>query len=407
MRMNCSIKHPTKKIAGHIQLPSSKSISNRALIIQALCPKPFQIHNLSTAKDTVVLQKALKENSSAINIGDAGTAMRFLTAFLSTQESSFTIDGSSRMRERPIQLLVDALRQLGATIDYLGESGFPPLKVSEKCCKGGSISLNGSISSQYLSALLMIAPTLEGGLNIHLEGTIVSKPYIAMTLDMMRYFGVESQWEGNNIYIKEQSYQAKDICIEADWSAAAFWFELVALAEEATISLAGLHPNSWQGDQAALQLFAPLGVKHKFTGKGLQLHKGDCEKKLLSLNLIETPDLAQALACTIAGLNKSATLKGLQTLSIKETDRLTALQRELNKFGIETIIDHQSIQIPAATIKTPRKPLASYNDHRMLMCLAPMALLTGELTIEDMEVVHKSYPHFWSDLKKVGFELKY
>lgn len=404
--MNFLIKHPNKKIAGSIQLPSSKSISNRALIIQALCSEPFKIHNLSIAKDTQILQKALEGKTEDINIGDAGTAMRFLTAFLSTKKGSFSLNGSHRMQQRPIQALVDALNQLGAKITYLKTTGFAPLKITKNNLSGGTLSIHGGISSQYLSALLMIAPTLKGGITLNLKGTIVSKPYIKMTLSMMRYFGVESEWKGKKIRIKEQTYQAKDIIIEADWSAAAFWFELVALSEEGEVFLKGLTPDSWQGDQAALQLFTALGVQHNFSKDGLRLQKINCQKNHFSLNLVATPDLAQALCCTIAGLGKTAKINGLQTLNIKETDRLSALQKELNKFGLNTLIDNQSIQIEKSHLKTPNKALVGYNDHRMLMCLAPLALLSKELCIKDVEVVNKSYPDFWNDLKTVGFEIQ-
>ena len=403
--MNYSVKHPSKKLEGSITLPASKSISNRALIIQALCSKPFQIHNLSEAKDTRILQEVLQNTATDIYVGDAGTAMRFLTAFLSTQKGPFIIDGSKRMRERPIQLLVDALNQLDANISYLEKEGFPPLHIAGHIIQGGAITLDGGVSSQYISALLLISPTLEKGLTIHLRGTLVSKPYIEMTLSMMAYFGVESEWKGNCITIKQQSYQAKDLTIETDWSAAAFWLELVALAKEANIILQGPHSHSWQGDQSALALFAPLGIRHEFTPEGLLLQKAECITDENQYNLLSTPDLAQALCCTLAGLNKQANISGLQTLGIKETDRLAALQQELAKFSVQISIDKQSIRIGSASLQTPDASLASYNDHRMAMCLAPLALKTEGLIIQDVGVVDKSYPTFWEDLKKVGFKI--
>lgn len=404
--MNYLVKHPTKLLNGSIELPSSKSISNRALIIQALCTDALQIHNLSAAKDTLVLQEALNGNDRVINIGDTGTAMRFLTAYLSTQEGTYTIDGSERMRERPIKQLVAALNQLGANITYLENEGYPPVQINGKITQGGSIKIDAGMSSQYLSALLMIAPSLEGGLTLHLEGRVVSKPYIEMTLKMMQYFGIESQWIDNSIRIEEQSYRAKTLTVEADWSAAAFWFELIALADKGTIFMEGLQVESWQGDRAALALFTDLGVQYSFNEQGLSLQKGKSDKQHFSFHLLDTPDLAQTICCTLAGLNKTAVISGLQTLNIKETNRLKALQKELSKMGVHIKIDKQSIRMGGSNIQQSNNPLSSYNDHRMAMSLAPLALATDGIIIEDIEVVSKSYPTFWDDLKKVGFDIR-
>lgn len=403
--MNYRISHSSKKVEGDIQLPTSKSISNRALIIQALCSKPFQIHHLAKAKDTQTLQEVLQSDDTTINVGDAGTAMRFLTAFLSTKDDSFVIGGSERMRERPIEPLVTALNQLGANIIYLEKEGYPPIQSKGKITQGGSLKIDAGMSSQYLTALLLIAPTLTKGLTLHLEGTVVSKPYIEMTLQMMDYFGVKSHWIKNNITIPEQAYEVKDLTIEADWSAAAFWFELIALSNKGSVFIEGLQEKSWQGDQEALALFSSLGVEHRFTENGLKLQKGNCSKQHFIFNLLDTPDLAQAICCTLAGLNKSTQLSGLQTLSIKETDRLHALQKELGKLGVHTKIDKQSIQLESGHLQSPIQSLATHNDHRMAMCLAPLALATEEIIIEDIEVVSKSYPTFWEDLKKVGFKI--
>jgi 3-phosphoshikimate 1-carboxyvinyltransferase len=403
--MNYRISHPTKKVRGDIQLPASKSISNRALIIQALCSEPFEIHNLSEAKDTQVLQQILNDSSKEINVGDAGTTMRFLTGFLALQKGEHILTGSRRMRERPIRILVETLKTLGANISYLQKEGFPPLQIKGHKLLGGTLEVNSSISSQYISTLLLIAPTLEKGLTIHLKRTLVSKPYIEMTLSIMAYFGVESEWKGNCITIKQQVYQAKNITIESDWSAAAFWLEIVSLSRESNITLKGLHKNSWQGDQKVLSLFEGLGVKGNLTDNGLSIRKSGVINVLRQYNLLDTPDLAQPLISALAGTEKETLITGLQTLQIKETDRLKALKKELKKLGVKATINKQALKLRSINLQTPKEILATYNDHRMAMCLAPLALQTEGIIIQDIDVVEKSYPTFWEDLKKVGFKI--
>ena len=403
--MNYRISHPTKKVRGDIQLPASKSISNRALIIQALCSEPFEIHNLSEAKDTQVLQQILNDSSKEINVGDAGTTMRFLTGFLALQKGEHILTGSRRMRERPIRILVETLKTLGANISYLQKEGFPPLQIKGHKLLGGTLEVNSSISSQYISTLLLIAPALEKGLTIHLKRTLVSKPYIEMTLSIMAYFGVESEWKGNCITIKQQVYQAKNITIESDWSAAAFWLEIVSLSRESNITLKGLHKNSWQGDQKVLSLFEGLGVKGNLTDNGLSIRKSGVINVLRQYNLLDTPDLAQPLISALAGTEKETLITGLQTLQIKETDRLKALKKELKKLGVKATINKQALKLKSINLQTPKEILATYNDHRMAMCLAPLALQTEGIIIQDIDVVEKSYPTFWEDLKKVGFKI--
>ena len=403
--MNYLIEHPSKIVKGKIRLPASKSLSNRALIIQAICKEAFSISNLSEAKDTQVLKKALDTSSKTINIGDAGTSMRFLTAFFSIQKQEVVLRGSERMHERPIAPLVEALNALGANISYLEKEGYPPLYIQKGNIQGGTIQVNCTISSQFISALLLIAPTLPGGLTINLQGNLVSKSYLEMTLKMMSYFGIEYSWKSQTIYIKEQQYQAKDIYIENDWSAVTFWLETVAIAEKAQIELNGLCENSWQGDIKALSIFSKLGVNYQLDNNQLTLFKEPKKTPINQLNLIETSDIAQAICCTYAGLQKRLEVTGLSTLKIKETDRISALQSELKKLGVDTTTSKDSIIINEFNNHIETPIIKTHQDHRMAMCFAPLALRFEKLIIEDVDVVQKSYPTFWEELEKVGFTI--
>ena len=403
--MNYLIEHPSKIVKGKIRLPASKSLSNRALIIQAICKEAFSISNLSLAKDTQVLKKALDTSSKTINIGDAGTSMRFLTAFFSIQKQEVFLRGSARMHERPIAPLVEALNSLGANISYLEKEGYPPLYIQKGNIQGGTIQVNCTISSQFISALLLIAPTLSGGLTINLQGNLVSKSYLEMTLKMMSYFGIEYSWKSQTIYIKEQQYQAKDICIENDWSAVTFWLEIAALAKKAQIELNELYKDSWQGDIKALSIFSKLGVSHRFNNNQLILFKDTSQIPKKQLNLIETPDLSQAIFCTYAGLKQSVELTGLFSLKFKETDRIISLQSELKKLGINVKISQDSILIKEFNKYIEIPFIKTHQDHRMAMSFAPLALCFGKLIIENIDVVKKSYPTFWEELEKVGFTI--
>lgn len=403
--MNYRIKHPNNVLRGKLDLPSSKSLSNRALIIQALCHDSITLHNLSTAEDTLVLQEALNQEEANIDVGHAGTAMRFLTAYLATQEGSYILTGSERMKQRPIGLLVEALQEVGAEISYVGEEGYPPLHIKGKKLKGGEVSIDGSISSQFISALLLIAPTLHEGLDITLHKAVVSGPYIQMTLSIMQHFGIQTEKTSKGYRIAPQSYQANSLTIESDWSAAAFFLEMAALSEEANIVLPGLLKNSWQGDCQAAQLFEDFGLEIEFTNEGLSIQKEGIEKVKEAYDLLNTPDLAQALAATLVGLEKNCQLTGLQTLSIKECDRLTALQEEFKRFRVHADISSKSILLSGDTIDTPDHTLKTYDDHRMAMCLAPLALKCEEVIIENIGVVKKSFPNFWEELQKLGFTI--
>ena len=366
------------------------------------------IHGLSEAEDTWVLQEALKTEKQEITIGMAGTAMRFLTAYLAYKKGTYILDGAPRMRERPIGILVEALRRLGAHIHYLGKEGNPPLKIGDAPLHGGTIEIDGSVSSQFSSALLLIAPLLEKGIQLKLTGLILSEPYIKMTLALMKDFGIHSQWTGDTIVVPQQNYIAKTDQAEPDWSAAAYWYQMAALAKEADILLKGLKADSLQGDHQVAKYFETFGVYTTFTTAGAQLQKKKetIPPQSLRLDLSGQPDLAQSLAVTCVALGMDAQLSGLYTLPIKETDRLLALKNELEKVGAKVTIKEQSV----LEIKTSDRKAAgeihidTYGDHRMAMAFAPLSL-HGSITIKDTEVVKKSYPSFWEDLKNMGFEL--
>jgi len=427
------ISKANKKLKGTIDLPSSKSISNRILIIQALCKENFQLNNLAQAEDTQVLKQLLNSpactavsagrSEMELNAGAAGTTMRFLTAYLATRKGIRILTGSERMKERPISLLVNALRQLGANIEYLGNEGFPPLKIQGTTLTGSEVEIDGSVSSQYISALLLIAPTLPNGLIIKIKGLISSRPYINMTLKIMAHFGVKSEWKKNVIVVDPQEYIAKDFEIEPDWSAASYWYEMAALSNEVDLILNGLDKESLQGDFVVAKIFERFGIKTTFLNEGIHITKPDPVIRQVSpsydsgeiqYNLSNCPDLAQTLAVTCSALNIPVLFSGLNSLRIKETDRITALKNELSKVGIQVEeLNKESISInhsePAsrqAGLQTPSAELLTYQDHRMAMAFAPMAIELGEVRIKDPEVVNKSYPNFWNDLKTVGFEIE-
>ena len=403
--MSITLIHPTGILKGEIHLTASKSESNRALIIQALCDDAFEIDNLSISNDTVVLQQLLNSDENELSVNLAGTAMRFLTAYLSIQKQEVVLTGAQRMKERPIKVLVDALKQLGAEIYYEEKEGYPPLKISGKKLSGDQVIIEGGISSQYISALLMIAPTLEHGLIIEFEGEIISKPYINMTIEMMHYFGTNVQWEENSIVVKPGNYKANNFKVEADWSAASYWYSMVALAKEADITLFGLKGESLQGDSVVQEIYKSLGVVTELVDGGIRLTKNpEFKAKNLEVDFINCPDIAQTVAVTCAALNVNAKLIGLKTLRIKETDRIAALHTELKKLGFSVEVDNDDIIIN--TINSApfqfNEFVETYEDHRMAMAFAPIAL-QNIVTIEDKNVVAKSYPDFWRDLEGVGY----
>jgi 3-phosphoshikimate 1-carboxyvinyltransferase len=397
-------------INGKLNLPASKSISNRVLIINALCYNPYPVKNLSDSDDTQVLQQALFSNQNKFDIGHAGTAMRFLTAFLSKIVGEWEVTGSERMKQRPIGILVDALNQLGARIEYVEKEGFPPLKIFGSHLKGKTLELDGSISSQYISALLMIAPTIENGLVLKLKGDITSRSYVELTLKLMARFGIQYNWEGHTITVPEQNYLPGEFTVEADWSGASYWYQLLALAEKGEVLLENLQLDSLQGDAHIAGWFEQFGVFSEQKKEGVLLSKKvQIQPEKLELNFIENPDVAQTMACLCVAKKVPFHFSGLKTLKIKETDRIAALQNELAKFGA-TLIEPAEGElawdgnIDASKVK--KIPfIETYHDHRMALAFAPMALAGYTLEIDDPMVVTKSYPTFWEDLKKVGFEV--
>lgn len=403
--MNYRIFPPEEMIEATIELPLSKSISNRALIINALTADTKPIAKVAHCDDTDVMVEALSSQSSDVNIGAAGTAMRFLTAYFSVQEGrAVTLDGSERMRQRPIKALVDALRDCGASIEYLGEEGFPPLKISGRKLQGGDVALPASISSQYISALLMIAPLMAQGLRLTLEGEIMSRPYILMTLEMMRRQGVESEFDDNIITIAPSEYRYADIDVEADWSAASYWYEIAALST-GMVSLKGLKSPSLQGDSKIAGYFEHLGIDTQFSDGEVMLEPSPEQDARLELDMSEQPDLVQALAVTCCMLRIPFRFTGVETLRIKETDRLEALRVELDKLSFDLSIEgdnaiawyggqHPIIEQPC---------IDTYKDHRMAMAFAPVALYLPGVIINDVEVVSKSYPDYWEHLAQTGF----
>ena len=406
--MKYLIKAPEERLRASVQLPASKSISNRALILNALSYSPYDIQNLSDCDDTEVMVKALNSDSRDFDIKAAGTAMRFLTAFLSKIVGEWTITGTERMKNRPIKLLVDALNSLGARIEYMEKEGYPPLRIFGSALQGGEISLAGGVSSQYISALLMIAPLMEKGLTLHLEGNIISRPYINLTLQLMEQFGVKAIWNGQTIKILPQEYKPIRFTVESDWSAASYWYSIMALSKNAEIELLGLFKNSLQGDAAGAKLFAQLGVGTTFTDRGVMLkYNGNVTKKLI-YNFVNEPDLAQTFVVTCVLLNIPFRFTGLQALKIKETDRIEALKTELRKLGYLLTDSNDSIlEWNGERCEPEADPIiATYEDHRMAMAFAPAALVLPKgLKVADPEVVTKSYPAYWEDLRKAGFAL--
>jgi 3-phosphoshikimate 1-carboxyvinyltransferase len=412
--MNYKLSFSENILNGKITLAGSKSISNRVLIIQALCKNKFKIDALANANDTTLLAQLLQSKEEVLDAGPAGTTFRFMTAYLSLFGGKRVLTGSERMKQRPIKVLVDALRSLGASISYLENEGYPPLQITSGSIAGNKkLAIPANTSSQYISALLLIAPLLPGGLTLELTGKIVSRPYIEMTLGLMQYFGITHQWESQIIVIKEQPYDAKPFVVEADWSAASYYYAVAALSNRADIYLNGLFENSLQGDSALIEIFQHFGVKTEFTANGIRLLK---ERTTLPdafhYDFILCPDLAQTLAVVCAGLGVKGYFSGLETLRIKETDRIQALENEISKggchislFSSDSLSGKEVFEV-SGKFETNKTPVfKTYEDHRMAMAFAPLALLMP-IEIEEPHVVIKSYPDFWKDFKQLGFEIK-
>ena len=397
------------KIHTTIQLPSSKSISNRALIINALGHGTHQPENLSDCDDTRVMVRALNDDKETIDIMAAGTAMRFLTAYLSVTPGTRIITGTQRMQQRPIQVLVNALRELGADIEYVANDGFPPLRITGRKFEKDTISLPGNVSSQYISALLMIAPVLTNGLTIRLTGDIISRPYINLTLQLMNDFGVCAEWtDGHQLKVEPQVYHSIPLYVESDWSAASYWYQIVALSKEAEVTLPGLFKESYQGDSQVAGIFRSLGVETIYEDQTVTLKKSGNAIERLDYDFINQPDLAQTFVVTCALLNIPFRFSGLQSLKIKETDRMAALITEMRKLGyILRETDGAVLSWEGERCSAEEHPaIDTYEDHRMAMAFAPACLTLPEILINNPQVVSKSYPHYWEDLRQAGFIIK-
>ena len=405
--MQLSLAHTSKEIQGKLTITGSKSETNRLLLLQALYPE-LAIENKSNSDDSVAMEHALVSNENLKDIHHAGTAMRFLTAYFATKnESSIVLTGSQRMQERPIALLVDALRSLGADINYTKEEGYPPLEILGKDLAGGKVCLPANISSQYISALLLIAPRLKQGLELELEGEITSLPYIKMTLALLKRVGITSTFEGKIIRIPNQEDISNPAqTVESDWSSASYWFSAIALCDKGEVELSNYREDSLQGDAVLREIYAQLGVESKFNGSKLLLRKKEnfVLPASLELDLVEAPDIAQTIAVSCYGLGVACHLSGLHTLKIKETDRLVALENELSKLGASITIDEKSLRLAGTQSFQANQAIDTYHDHRMAMAFAPLALKVP-LSINDAGVVSKSYPSFWEDMKTTGYQV--
>ncbi|PLX11178.1 MAG: 3-phosphoshikimate 1-carboxyvinyltransferase [Marinilabiliales bacterium] len=408
--MNLKITSPNKEIKSFMSLPASKSISNRALIIKALCEKKFKIKNLSESNDTKVLTLALKDLSKqSFNIGAAGTAMRFLTAFFAITPGERILTGSERMKKRPIFELVNILNDLGANIEYAEKEGFPPLTINGQNLTSKPVKIKGNISSQYISALLMIAPHLNKKFELEIEGKILSKDYIWMTIHLMREFGINIEWNQNKILVEKGTYQHKELIVEGDWSSASYWFEIISLCNDSMIELTGLKKNSLQGDSVLPKLFKDIGVNSAFTNFGVRIKNVATSCKFFEYDFTDCPDLAQTIAVTLVAKNIPFKLTGLDNLSIKETDRIKALVTEFEKLGIHLNSNKTAIFWDGdESVKAPENHIVkTYEDHRMALAFAPLSIITKELEIENPDVVAKSYPDYWKNLERVGFKTRY
>ena len=396
-----------------ISLPASKSICNRVLTIVALSDGVGDVYNVSDCDDTNAIINAItmhQKGEKYINIGAAGTAMRFMTAMLALRtKATVTIDGSARMRKRPIKELVDVLCQLGAKIEYAGESdSCPPLLIHQAPMRGGSVSINGSISSQYISALMMIAPGLSDGLTINITGGLVSRPYVEMTAAIMRDFGAQVLCTDNQITIKQGDYQSRTYSVENDWSAASYWYEIQSLIPDVNLRLASLHKNSTQGDSKVAEIFKLFGVETEYTSDGVLLtYNPKSVAERIDIDLQNQPDLAQTIVVTACLKGIPFRISGLSTLRIKETDRISALSSQLAKLGY-TVRETEDATLESDSVRRScdKAPaIETFDDHRMAMAFAPASIVVPGITIEDAEVVSKSYPKYWEHLKLIGFNL--
>lgn len=417
-----TLSRQNKILNGEVLLPSSKSISNRALILQYLSGNRFTLNNLSEADDTqllVQLLKLIKENKGSktpvrIDCGNAGTTLRFLTALLAITPGNWVITGSERMKERPISILTESLKKFGTDIRYTDNEGFPPMLIEGKNLTGGFLEIDGSISSQFISALLLIAPAIRNGIALKIKNKVSSLPYIEMTLKLLRQFGIDSTFDGHTIQIEKQDFYPGEISIEPDWTSASYWYEMVAFSDDANLILKNLSNESIQGDAILPEIYKSFGVKTEYLTEGIKLTRTRNVVKEFSFDFANHPDLAQSVIVTCAGLNIPGIFTGLESLRIKETDRIIALCNELEKIGYKIRLQENSVirLVHSTQLSGNRQPatgirqqITTYGDHRMSMAFAPLTMVIGPVQIEEPDVVSKSYPGFWDDLKQVGFEV--
>jgi 3-phosphoshikimate 1-carboxyvinyltransferase len=400
--MNLKLHKASSIKMSTIDLPGSKSISNRILIIKALSGLNFEIKNSSDSDDTKHLNEALEsyKNSNLINVGHAGTDMRFLTAFLALKNGNYELTGSERLQQRPVKDLVEVLKTLGADISYKNKEGYPQLS-------GGKVEISGSVSSQFITALLLVAPYFTNGLGLTIIGDLVSKPYVNMTIELMKEFGASVIWQDNKISVQPvpYTYTKKEFLVESDWSAASYYYSIVALSKlNTSLSINGLFQKSLQADSVCTEIYKNFGVTTSYSENEITITKSTTvSKSELEYNFIECPDIAQTVVCTSVGLQIPFTFTGLQTLKVKETDRIVALKNEFAKFGIELVVSDNSIRLLVTkSLNNSNVSIATYNDHRMAMSFATLSVLLDEVIIEDANVVSKSYPLFWEHLKCIG-----
>ncbi|MCF8380327.1 MAG: 3-phosphoshikimate 1-carboxyvinyltransferase [Bacteroidales bacterium] len=407
--MQYRIKNTKKTGRFTIILPASKSINNRLLVISALSKGKIQLNNISESDDSQIMNSVLNSENKVKDAGHAGTVMRFLTAYYAIQPGEIILTGSERMKSRPIEKLVDALRLIGAKIEYIEKIGFPPLAITGRELSGGKICIDSGISSQYISALMMIGSSLENGIEIKLKGDTISSSYIDLTLGLLKKAGVKAQRIDKTINIKKSEFNTLKMSVEADWSSASYWFSMVGLSEELEIVLPGLDELSLQGDAEIRHIFSDLGVQSVFTNEGLILTPGKQEINSFEYDFRDNPDMVQTFIPYCIAKDIPFYFSGCQSLRIKETDRVFALATELKKFGVNLHYsrDGENISWDGKSKPDWTKPIAidTYDDHRMALGMAPLCIMTGELQINEPAVVSKSYPNFWKDMRKAGFSI--
>ncbi len=405
--MKYRISKPNKELKGVVELEGSKSITNRTLIIKALCNQYFDIHRFSGSEDSLTLVELINSSDKILRAKDGGTTFRFLLAFLAIHEGDVILTGSEQLIDRPIAPLVDAIADLGGEIEYLGKPGFPPVLVRGKLLQGNKVEVDVSMSSQFVSALLLIAPVLRNGMIIRLKGKMVSSPYIQMTLNVMKHFGIHYEWTQNIITVTHQEYSARDYTIEGDWSAASYYYAMAALADEVDLKIMNLNRISVQGDAVIARMMENFGIMTTYIDNGIRLTKSENRTRNFDYDFTNCPDLAQTMLGICAGRQIPGVIRGISTLQYKETDRMKAMAKELTKAGMELENQGEEWKLSPAIVNRGEVPeFDTHGDHRVAMSLAPLAMMHDSIIINKPSVVRKSYPGFWDDIQKLGFQLE-